>query len=91
MRLLLADLCFESSWSPHGMILQTPLCVDALCTIWQVRFGPFGWASHNMPLNFSNERNNAVQILEWEAQCDQNTAAILVIESPYIIKHNDFV
>ena len=52
---------------------------------------PFGGASHHMPLNFSSESNSEVQILEWEATCDQNTAAILVLEAPYIIKHNDFV
>ena len=44
-----------------------------------------------MPLNFSSESNNEVKILGWEAKCDQNTAAILVIEAPDIIKHNDFV
>ena len=44
-----------------------------------------------MPLNFSSESNKEVKILEWEATCDQNTAAILVIEAPYTIKHSDFV
>ena len=44
-----------------------------------------------MPLNFSNESKNEVKILGWEATCDQNTAAILVIEAPYTIKHNEFV
>ena len=53
--------------------------------------GPFEGASHHMPLNFSNENNHEVKILGWEEKCDQNTAAILVLESPYIIKHNDFV
>ena len=52
---------------------------------------PFGGASHHMPLNFSSESNNDVKILGWEAKCDQNTAAILVLEAPYTIKHNDFV
>ena len=50
---------------------------------------PFGGASHHMPLNFSSESNIEVKILEWEAKCDQNTAAILVLEAPDIIKHND--
>ena len=48
---------------------------------------PFGGASHHMPLNFSSESNNEVNILEWEAKCDQNTAAILVLEAPNTIKH----
>ena len=55
---------------------------------------PFGGASHHMPLNFTSESNNEVQILGWEAKCDQNTAAILVLEAPYTIKHivlNDFI
>ena len=51
---------------------------------------PFGGASHHMPLNFSSESNNEVQILGWEAKCDQNTASILVLEAPNIIKHNEF-
>ena len=51
---------------------------------------PFGGASHHMPLNFSSESNIYVKLLEWEAKCDQHTAAILVLEAPYIIKHNDF-
>ena len=41
------------------------------------------------PLNFSNENNNEVKILGWEAKCDQNTAAILVLEAPNTIKHNE--
>ena len=53
--------------------------------------GPFGGASHHMPLNFSSENNIEVQILEWEAKCDKNTAAILVLDAPYTIQHNDFV
>ena len=53
--------------------------------------GPFGGASHHMPLNFSSESNIDVKILEWEAKCDQNTAAILVLEAYNFIKHNDFV
>ena len=52
---------------------------------------PFGGASHHMPLNFSSESNIEVKILEWEAKCDQNTAAILVLEAPYTIKHMVFV
>ena len=50
---------------------------------------PFGGASHHMPLNFSSEGNKEVKILEWEAKCDQNTAAILVLETPHTIKHDD--
>ena len=53
--------------------------------------GPFGRASHHMPLNFSSESHIEVKILEWEAKCDQNTAAILVIEASYTINHIDFV
>ena len=49
--------------------------------------GPFGGASHHMPLNFNSESNIEVKILEWETKCDQNTAAILVLEAPYTIKH----
>ena len=52
---------------------------------------PFGRASHHMPLNFSSESNIEVNILEWEAKCDQNTAAILVLEAQYIIKRNAVV
>ena len=52
---------------------------------------PFGRASHHLPLNFSSESNHEVKILGWEAQCDQNTAAILVLEAPYTIKHSDCV
>ena len=52
---------------------------------------PFGGASHNMPLNFISKSNNEVKILGWETKHDQNTAAIVVLEAPYIIKHNDFV
>ena len=52
---------------------------------------PFGGGSHHMPLNFNSESNNEVKILGWEAKCDQNTAAILVLEASDIIKHNDFV
>ena len=51
---------------------------------------PFGGGSHHMPLNFSSESNNEVKMLEREAKCDQNTAAILVLEAPNIIKHNEF-
>ena len=58
---------------------------------WVTDIDPFGRASHHMPLNFSSESNHDVKILEREATCDQNTAAILVLEAPYIIKHNDFV
>ena len=50
----------------------------------------FGGCSHHMPLNFSSESDNEVKMLEWEAKCVQNTAAILVIEAPYIIKHIEF-
>ena len=32
--------------------------------------GPFGGASHHMPLKFSSESNNDVKILGWEAKCD---------------------
>jgi hypothetical protein len=53
--------------------------------------GPFGRGSHHIPLNFSSESNNDVKMLWWEAKCDQNTAAILVIDAPYTIKHSDFV
>ena len=42
-----------------------------------------------MPLNFSSESTNEVKILEGEAKCDQNTAAILVLEAPNNIKHNE--
>ena len=52
---------------------------------------PFGGASHHIPLNFISESNNDVKILWWEAKCDQNTAAILVLEAPNTIKHNDVV
>ena len=51
----------------------------------------FRGASHHMPLNFSSENNIDVKILKWEATCDQNTAAILVLEAPYTIKHMVFV
>ena len=53
--------------------------------------GPFGGASHHMPLNFSSESNTDVEILGWEATFCQNAAAILVLEAPYTIKHNAFV
>lgn len=53
--------------------------------------GPFGGASHHMQLNFSSDSNIEVKILEWEATCDQHTAAILVLEAPYTIKPIDFV
>ena len=53
--------------------------------------GPFGGGSHHMPLSFSSESNNDVTILGWEAKCDQHTAAILVLEAPYTIKHSVFV
>ena len=49
----------------------------------------FGGGSHHMPLNFSSESNIDVKILEWEAKCDQNAAAILVIEAFNTIKYND--
>ena len=52
---------------------------------------PFGGGSHHMPLNFNSESNNDVNILGWETKCDQNTAAILVLEAPHTIKHNVFV
>ena len=52
---------------------------------------PFGRASHHMQLEFSSENNTEIKILWWEAKCNQNTAAILVLEAPYTIKHNDFV
>ena len=52
---------------------------------------PFGGASHHMPLNFSSENKNDVNIRGWEAKCEQNTAAILVLETPYIIKYIVFV
>ena len=52
---------------------------------------PFGGSSHHMPLKFSSESNIEIKILGWEAKCYQNTAAILVLEAPCIIKHNDFV
>ena len=44
-----------------------------------------------MLLNFNSGSNNDVTILGWETKYDQNTAAILVLEAPYIIKHIDFV
>ena len=47
-------------------------------------------ASHHMTLNFSSENNNDVKQLEWEATCDQNTAAILVLEAQHSITHNEF-
>ena len=40
---------------------------------------------------FNSESNIEVKILEWEAKCDQNTAAIVVLEAPCIINHTDFV
>ena len=52
---------------------------------------PFGGASHHMPLNFSSESHHDIQKLEWDAKCDQNTAATLVLEAPYIIKHTVFL
>ena len=52
---------------------------------------PIGGATHHIPLNFSNESKTYGKILRWEAKCDQNNAAILVLEAPDIIKHNDFV
>ena len=52
---------------------------------------PFEGASHHMPLNFSSESNNEVKILGWEAKCDHNTTAILVLEAPHTIKHKAFV
>ena len=53
--------------------------------------GPFGGASHYMPLNFSSESNNEVNIFGWEAKCDQNTTAILALEAPDTTTYNDFV
>ena len=44
-----------------------------------------------MPLNFISESNNEVKIRGWEAKCDQNTGAILVLEAPNTINHNVFV
>ena len=51
---------------------------------------PFGGLSHHMPLNFNSESKNDVTILGWETYCDESTAAILVLEAPYTMKHNDF-
>ena len=51
---------------------------------------PFGGASHHMPLNFRSESNNEVNILGWEAKCDTNTASILVLGAPNIIKQTEF-
>ena len=52
--------------------------------------GPIGGGTHRMPFNFSNENNNEVTVLRWETNCDQNTAPILVLEAPNILKHNEF-
>ena len=65
--------------------------ITVMALEWVTDIDPFGGGSHHRPLNFSSESNNEVNILGWEAKCDQNTAAILVIEAPDIIKHNDFV
>ena len=43
-----------------------------------------------MAVNFCSERNNEANILGWEANCDQNTASILVLEAPNIITHYEF-
>ena len=53
--------------------------------------GPIGGGTHHMQLNFNSESNNDVKRLRWQTKCDQNTAAILVLEASYNIKHNDFV
>ena len=58
---------------------------------WVTDIGPIGGASHHMPLNSNSDNNNDVKILGWETKCDQNTAAISVLEAPDTIKHNDFV
>ena len=42
------------------------------------------------PLKFSSEINHEATILGWEAQCEQNTAAILLLEAPDTIKHYVF-
>ena len=68
-----------------------PTMITVMALEWVTDIDPFGGASHHMPLNFSNESNIQAKILEWEAKCDQNTAAILVLDAPYTIKHNDFV
>ena len=51
--------------------------------------GPIGGGSRHRPLNFNSESKTEVKRLGWEAKCDQNTAAILVLEAPDTIKHND--
>ena len=51
---------------------------------------PIGGASHHIPLNFSSDSNNEVNIFGWEAKCDQNTASILVLEAPNILKQCEF-
>ena len=68
-----------------------PTMITVMALEWVTDIGPIGGASHHVPLNFSSESNIEVNILEWEATCDQNTAAILVLEAPYTIKHSDFV
>ena len=52
--------------------------------------GPFGGASHHMPLNFNSESNHEVKLLGWEAKREENTTAVLVLEAPYTIKHMVF-
>ena len=52
--------------------------------------GPFGGASHHMPLKFNSESNNEVKILGWEGQLYQNTTSKLVLEAQNHTKHNEF-
>ena len=40
-------------------------------------------------LVFSNESQNEQTILGWQAKCDGNSAATLVMEAPSAIKHNE--
>ena len=47
-------------------------------------------AYHHIPMNFSSKSNHEVNILGWEAKCDQTTASILALEAPNIMKHNEF-
>ena len=41
-------------------------------------------------IEFQQREQQLCQMIGWEAKRDQNTAAILVGETPYIITHNEF-
>ena len=68
-----------------------PTMITVMALEWVTDIDPIGGATHHMPLHFSSESKNEIKILGWEATCDQNTAAILVLEAPYTIKHMVFV